>query len=52
MVLIVILGTYYQDGGFREIFIIADRNNRLEFFKLGIFISLMNVNFIKMYLYF
>jgi hypothetical protein len=33
MTLIVILGTNYQEGGFSEIFAIAARNDRLEFFK-------------------
>lgn len=33
MILIVVFGTYYQDGGFHEILAIADRNDRLDFFK-------------------
>lgn len=33
MALIVIFGTYYQEGGMKEIFAIAARNDRLEFFK-------------------
>lgn len=33
MILIVGLGTYYQEGGISEVLKIAERNNRLEFWK-------------------
>lgn len=44
MTLIVVVGTYYEDGGINEIFKVAQRNDRLDFFKYDSLMSLNSVD--------